>query len=315
VTDKTTGLMWQKSTAPGTYTWQQALAYAQGLSLAGHTDWRLPNRNELQSLVDYSRDVPSIDPLLAPNTVSCNYWSSTTSIDYTNFAWYVSFGKGQVSYASKLYSDCVRAVRGGEDWLLGTVIISSNVTAPWTLTGPNSFSQTGTGNLTLPNLAPGNYILTWGDANGWTKPSPATANQTLSVFGTITFTGIYEQDIKLSNGVALDKTMTAATRQGTWKYYYVDLPNGSKNLIVDLYNLSDDLDLYVRQGTKPNTGAYDCRPYTEGLDSERCQFTSPSSGRWWIGVNNWDTGTISYTVKAKWSGGVGLPWQLLLLGN
>ena len=68
--------MWQQATAPGTYTWQQALAYCEDLDLAGHTDWRLPDRNELQSIVDYSRSDPAIDPLFS--TVASNYWSSTT---------------------------------------------------------------------------------------------------------------------------------------------------------------------------------------------------------------------------------------------
>ena len=32
ITDTATGLMWQKATAPGTYTWQQALAYCEDLT-------------------------------------------------------------------------------------------------------------------------------------------------------------------------------------------------------------------------------------------------------------------------------------------
>lgn len=122
VTDTTTGLMWQKATAPGTYTWQQALAYAQGLSLAGQTDWRLPNRNELQSLVDYSRTNPSIDPLLIPNTVSCAYWSSTTYTNYalnTDLAWLVHFYHGFIVSVGKSSGYYVRAVRGGQSGLLG----------------------------------------------------------------------------------------------------------------------------------------------------------------------------------------------------
>lgn len=51
--------MWQKDTAPGSqlgkYTWEQALTYCENLVLGVYSDWRLPNRNELQSLVDYSR--------------------------------------------------------------------------------------------------------------------------------------------------------------------------------------------------------------------------------------------------------------------
>ena len=99
VTDTTTGLMWQKATAPGTYTWQQALAYAETLTLAGYTDWRLPNHNELQSLVDYSRYNPSIDPLLASDTVSSDYWSSTSNATsgkdgLTIIAWPVDFNVG-----------------------------------------------------------------------------------------------------------------------------------------------------------------------------------------------------------------------------
>ncbi|MDA3833242.1 MAG: DUF1566 domain-containing protein, partial [Spirochaetales bacterium] len=114
VTDTETGLMWQKETAPGTYAWQQALAYAEGLLLGGHSDWRLPNRNELQTLVDYSRYNPAIDPLLEANTMSPRYWSSTTAARHADAAWRVHFSNGDVYGVSKSSYDYVRAVRAGQ---------------------------------------------------------------------------------------------------------------------------------------------------------------------------------------------------------
>jgi hypothetical protein len=96
VTDTVTGLEWQKATAPGTYTWQAALAYCEGLPLAGKSDWRLPDKNELRSLVDYSRYNPAIDPVFATTTQSSSYWSSTTLAGYSNYAWHVYFRYGYV---------------------------------------------------------------------------------------------------------------------------------------------------------------------------------------------------------------------------
>ena len=112
VTNTDTGLMWQKATAPGTYTWEQALSYCENLPLAGYNDWRLPNRNELQSIVDYSRYNPSIDPIF--NTESSyywSYWSSTTHYDL-DLAWHVYFGGGDVFLSFKSGYGDVRAVRG-----------------------------------------------------------------------------------------------------------------------------------------------------------------------------------------------------------
>ncbi len=111
VTDTTTGLMWQQDTAPGTYTWEGALSYCDNLSIAGYDDWRLPSRNELHSIVDYSKHHPSTDHVL--NTESLPYWSSTTSAYVPSYAWYVSFYAGSVGYGSKgYYKHYVRAVRG-----------------------------------------------------------------------------------------------------------------------------------------------------------------------------------------------------------
>ena len=42
ITDKVTGLMWQKVAAAGTYTQPLAAAYCPALSLGGQGDWRLP---------------------------------------------------------------------------------------------------------------------------------------------------------------------------------------------------------------------------------------------------------------------------------
>ena len=123
ITDTSTGLIWQQATAPGTYTWPEALAYCEDLDFAGHTDWRLPDRTELQSIVDYSRIDPVIDPLFS--TVASSYWSSTTCALNTSFAWYVIFSDypvvsyGYVDDYNKSYGRYVRAVRSGQYILLG----------------------------------------------------------------------------------------------------------------------------------------------------------------------------------------------------
>ena len=116
VTDTSTGLMWQRATASGAYTWKQALAYCEGSTLAGYHDWRLPDRNELQSLVDYSIAYPgpTINTVYFPDTVASVYWSSTTNASYSNDAWYVNFYDGDIYGYSKTNSYYVRAVRSGQ---------------------------------------------------------------------------------------------------------------------------------------------------------------------------------------------------------
>ena len=100
VTDTKTGLIWQK-TYETDKTWQAALDYCENLTYAGYFDWRLPNKNELASLL-YNN---------FPNTPSANFWSSSTDVSSTSSAWYVDF-TGSVDDVSKTYNDgFVRCVR------------------------------------------------------------------------------------------------------------------------------------------------------------------------------------------------------------
>jgi hypothetical protein len=119
VTDALTGLMWTEDDNDNeTMTWQEALDYANNLSLGNkgcgtsYTDWRLPNVKELQSLIDFSNYDPSLPgghPFL--NVQSSYYWSSTTIEGYTSFAWYVSMSSGSVYGNEKTLSYDVRPVR------------------------------------------------------------------------------------------------------------------------------------------------------------------------------------------------------------
>ncbi|TCT21539.1 List-Bact-rpt repeat protein [Thiobaca trueperi] len=124
VVDHATGLMWGKCSegqdvshctgqANTGLTWQQALTAAKDSRLGGYSDWRLPNAKELQSLVDYSHDAPSIDLTYFPNTPSLEFWSSSTG----SWLWCVDFNSGKVSAD---YGHCkgtgfaTRFVRGGQ---------------------------------------------------------------------------------------------------------------------------------------------------------------------------------------------------------
>lgn len=124
VTDTATGLMWQQATAPGKYNWKDALAYAESLSLSGFSDWRLPDRNELRTLVDYKKNLmgdkrydPATDVDAFPDTETYyGYWSSTTHGELgfsADWAFEVGFGAGGADVTNlKSRDGCVRAVRG-----------------------------------------------------------------------------------------------------------------------------------------------------------------------------------------------------------
>ena len=42
------------------------------------------------------------------------YWSSTSNMNYPNFAWYVSLDNGRLSYSGKTLIYYVWPVRGGQ---------------------------------------------------------------------------------------------------------------------------------------------------------------------------------------------------------
>ncbi len=111
VTDTKTGLMWQQETA-GPIPWEAAMSYCKDLTLGGHTDWRDPNINELQSLVDYIRYNPAKDIAAFPGTKSSYDSSSATYVSSTAYAWCVDFHDGYVSDFHKSFGCYVRAVRG-----------------------------------------------------------------------------------------------------------------------------------------------------------------------------------------------------------
>jgi hypothetical protein len=126
VTDTSTGLRWQQAgSSTNTQTWEQALAYCEGLNLGGYTDWRLPTIKELRSLVDYSRYGPAINKTYFPNAVSFFCWVSTTNA-YNGFsAWGVNFNLGYDYIYYKNSSSYVRAVRGGQSGTFGDLIIGA----------------------------------------------------------------------------------------------------------------------------------------------------------------------------------------------
>ena len=114
ITDNVTNLIWQKAPNTTTYTWEQAISYAENLALAGSSDWRLPNIKELVSINDETTNAPSINTTYFPTMVSARYWSSTTQFaPGATSAWFNDFQNfGISSYDLKTISHNVICVRG-----------------------------------------------------------------------------------------------------------------------------------------------------------------------------------------------------------
>jgi len=140
ITDSNTGLMWEKlddNDANGIhdwnnlYTWDNAFAVKiaalnAGGGFAGYTDWRLPNRKELDSIVNLGNANPAVSPAFntgctpgcAVTSCSCtqsNRYGSSSSFAFNPASvWHVSFDHGFDTAGSKNGPSFtyVRAVRG-----------------------------------------------------------------------------------------------------------------------------------------------------------------------------------------------------------
>jgi hypothetical protein len=107
VLDNLTGLQWLKNANPGEFptTWQEALNYIAGMNRGkaeGCTDWRLPNRRELRSLMAFETRKPAL-PVDHPfENVFLNwYWTSTTAAIHPEYAWSVHMEGARMFYGRK----------------------------------------------------------------------------------------------------------------------------------------------------------------------------------------------------------------------
>jgi hypothetical protein len=108
VYDYTNELRWTK-TFGEEMTWKQALKYCENLEYANEKDWRLPNINELASLVDYSISGPASE---FPGLILAYFWSSTSYAGYPSQAWTTDMTSGTVKiYNGKTYSARVICVK------------------------------------------------------------------------------------------------------------------------------------------------------------------------------------------------------------
>jgi len=131
VTDRLTGLQWEKKTDDGTIhdrddrlAWTTTGAPADGpvfttflaglnnACFAGHCDWRLPTLTELQPILLGQYPDGGIDQAFGP--VGDYYWTASEQTNVPDVAWVLSFLDGSRALVDKDTTFAVRAVRGAQ---------------------------------------------------------------------------------------------------------------------------------------------------------------------------------------------------------
>src|SRR5215813_5415455 len=121
VYDKNSGLTWRRCSYGQRWTegggcsgsvklldWDSAM----GLDLQSDASWRLPQRDELQSIVAPNCKRPAINETVFPGTPSIQYWTSTAT--GPSYAWVVFFRTGMATWNFlKTTPFAVRMVRTG----------------------------------------------------------------------------------------------------------------------------------------------------------------------------------------------------------
>jgi hypothetical protein len=99
---------------PSEHTWREALQVANGYHFVGSKGWRLPNINELFSIIEERCAAPGINttvfPAVSPLSI---YWSSSSDANLATHAWSIHLDDGLVHVHDKVNTAYVRLVCGG----------------------------------------------------------------------------------------------------------------------------------------------------------------------------------------------------------
>ncbi|MBM4345661.1 MAG: DUF1566 domain-containing protein [Deltaproteobacteria bacterium] len=109
VADPLTGRQWMQSSYSGTFA--DVVSACSKAKAGGKTDWRLPTRTELRSLVDYTKASKPFAVSLA-NAGSQAYWSATPAAGVAGARWTVDFDTGTTDYSSEANQKAAKCVRG-----------------------------------------------------------------------------------------------------------------------------------------------------------------------------------------------------------
>jgi pre-peptidase len=172
-----------------------------------------------------------------------------------------------------------------------TISGSAGTSGATVTAGSSSTTSDASSNYSMSGFAAGTYTVT-PSKSGCTF-SPASSSVTItSANVTANFTASCGSgDTQLTSGVGV----AGSVAQNAWKYYYITVPAGATSLTFATTGASGDVDIYTQFNAKPTSSSYICRPYTSS-GNETCTASSPSSGTWWVGVNGYGAGTLSYTV-------------------
>lgn len=112
VTDTVTGLMWQRVVPNDMRNWEDARLYCSVLNMAGYTDWSLPSRVALITLIKLTGTSPTIDADAFPGTKGdAVFWSSSRHAAVSGHVNFLSFATGMPGHGTPDQMGYVRCVR------------------------------------------------------------------------------------------------------------------------------------------------------------------------------------------------------------
>jgi subtilisin family serine protease len=134
---------------------------------------------------------------------------------------------------------------------------------------------TGTGVTLAASPSAGSTFVGWSGACAGVGPCVVTMSAARSV--NATFDSSPAESL-LVNGQSITGLGGA---MGSSQYFYIDVPAGASNLLIQTSGGSGDADLYIRFGALPTTGVFDCSSTSRG-GGESCSIAFPSAGRYYV---------------------------------